>query len=158
MQSCNPSFFKKEEYNPEWEKCIKAVDIETAANKDEQYTGVIGGNATVQIAQCDITNEVTDAITNAANEQLWLGAGVAGAIVSVADYAETFQTNNLTISPNGSEKIGGSANDSTLSTEGESVTLLYVDSNEGWKNVSGTTETVIGQAQFPTATGGTSTT
>jgi hypothetical protein len=87
-----------------------------------------------------------------------LPAGSAGAVIAVVDYTNTFQTNNLTISPNGSEKIGGSANDSTLSTEGESVTLLYVDSNEGWKNVSGTTENVIGQAPFPTATGGTITT
>ena len=35
-----------------------------------------------------------------------LPAGSAGAIVSLADYAATWQTNNLTVSPNGSEKIG----------------------------------------------------
>ena len=33
----------------------------------------------------------------------------AGNIVSLVDYANTFQTNNLTISPNGSQKIGGIA-------------------------------------------------
>ena len=38
-----------------------------------------------------------------------LPAGTAGNIVSVvADYTNTFQTNNLTITPNGSQKIGGS--------------------------------------------------
>ena len=34
-----------------------------------------------------------------------LPAGSAGAIVSVADYTNSFQTNALTITPNGSEKI-----------------------------------------------------
>ena len=73
-----------------------------------------------------------------------LPAGSAGAIVSVADYTNTFQTHNLTVSPNGSEKIGGVAGDVTLSTEGQSVTLVYVDANEGWKNVQDSTSDVKG--------------
>ena len=36
-----------------------------------------------------------------------LPAGTAGASFAVADYTNTFQTGNLTISPNGSQKIGG---------------------------------------------------
>src|SRR6056300_2008437 len=36
-----------------------------------------------------------------------LPAGTAGNIVSVVDYTNTFQTNNLTITPNGSQKLGG---------------------------------------------------
>ena len=36
-----------------------------------------------------------------------LPAGSAGAIVSVADYAGTWQTNALTVVPNGTDKIGG---------------------------------------------------
>ena len=67
-----------------------------------------------------------------------LPAGSAGAIVSVSDYTRTFQTNNLTVSPNGSEKIGGVAADATLSTEGQSATFVYVDSTEGWINVQET--------------------
>jgi O-acetyl-ADP-ribose deacetylase (regulator of RNase III) len=38
------------------------------------------GEALVEVSQCDITEMETDAIVNAANEQLILGAGVAGAI------------------------------------------------------------------------------
>ena len=61
-----------------------------------------------------------------------LPAGVAGAIVSLADYAATWQTNNLTVSPNGSEKIGSVNADAFLNTEGQSVTFVYVDANQGW--------------------------
>jgi len=83
-----------------------------------------------------------------------LPAGSAGAIVSLADYAGTFQTNNLTVSPNGSEKIGGSTIDVKLSTEGQSVTLVYVDSTQGWVTTADSTENVVGES-FIVATGGT---
>ena len=83
-----------------------------------------------------------------------LPAGTAGNIVSVVDYTNTFQTNNLTISPNGSEKIGGVNANSTLNTEGQSVTLVYVDNTEGWKNVQDSTSNVIGNENI-IATGGT---
>ena len=56
-----------------------------------------------------------------------LPAGSAGDIVSMSDYARTWQTNNVTVSPNGSEKIGGVAEDATLDTEGQSDTFVYVD-------------------------------
>jgi len=44
-------------------------------------------------------NTTTGAIT------INLPAGVAGSIVSMADYAATWQTNNVTVVANGSEKI-----------------------------------------------------
>ena len=83
-----------------------------------------------------------------------LPAGTAGNIVSVVDYTNTFQTNNLTVAPNGSEKIGGIAQDAILSTEGQSVTFVYVDGTEGWKNVQDSTSNVTGNP-FLQATGGT---
>ena len=86
-----------------------------------------------------------------------LPAGTAGNIVSVVDYTNTFQTHNLTITPNGSQKIGGTNANATLSTEGQSVTFVYVDDTEGWKNVQDSTSNAIGRA-FLTATGGTVTT
>jgi len=85
-----------------------------------------------------------------------LPAGVAGAIVSFADYAGTWQTNNLTVSPNGSDKIGSVNADAVLSTEGQSVTFVYVDSTQGWINTMDSTSNVRGSdPQFVTATGGT---
>ena len=86
-----------------------------------------------------------------------LPAGTAGNIVSVADYTNTFQTHNLTISPNGSQKIGGVAASTVLSTEGQSVTLVYVDDTEGWKNVQDSTSNATGNP-FLVASGGTETT
>ncbi len=83
-----------------------------------------------------------------------LPAGSAGAIVSLADYAGTFQNNNLTVSPNGTDKIGGENLDVTLKTEGQSVTLVFVDSTEGWVTTADSTENVAGNA-FISATGGT---
>jgi hypothetical protein len=83
-----------------------------------------------------------------------LPAGSAGAIVSVADYTNSFQTNALTITPNGSEKINGGAGSVILSTEGQSLTLLYVDGTEGWKSVQDSTTSPVGN-NFITATGGT---
>jgi len=84
-----------------------------------------------------------------------LPAGSAGAIVSFADYTRTFQTNNLTITPNGSEKIGGAAANLIASTEGQSITLVYVDATEGWINTAESTGQAGLNPTFITATGGT---
>ena len=73
-----------------------------------------------------------------------LPAGVSGAIVSVADYAGTWQTNNLTITPNGTDKIGSVNANVTLNTEGQSVTFVYVDSTQGWINTMDSTSNARG--------------
>ncbi len=86
-----------------------------------------------------------------------LPAGSAGAIVSVADYAGTWDSNNLTVSPNGSDKIGGTSANVILNTLGQSVTFVFVDSTQGWVNVQDSTSNERG-SNFLTATGGTITT
>jgi len=83
-----------------------------------------------------------------------LPAGAAGAIVSIADYASTFENNKCTISPNGSDKIGGENTAVDLTTNGQSVTLVFVDSTEGWVTVNDSTEN-ISTSPFIVATGGT---
>jgi len=81
----------------------------------------------------------------------------AGAVVAVADYANTFATNNLTLGRNGSN-IAGSAVNSTISTNGISVTFVYVDATQGWLVTDSGERSNLPTAQFVTATGGTITT
>jgi hypothetical protein len=63
---------------------------------------------------------------------LTLPAGTLGNEVSVIDYAGTFDTNNLTVAANGSEKIQGDAADLTVATERAGFTLVYTDATQGW--------------------------
>jgi len=79
----------------------------------------------------------------------------AGDIVSIKDYANTFDSNKVTIGRGGS-KIGGQCNCGVLSTEGQSITLIYVDGTRGWLNIQ--TDTTIAGSDFIEATGGTITT
>ena len=83
-----------------------------------------------------------------------LPAGSAGAIVAVSDYARNFATYNLTISANGSEKLGGSTDDIRLNVDGQAATFVYVDSTKGWINVQNAEDTEIGVPPFIVATGG----
>ena len=61
-----------------------------------------------------------------------LPAGNIGDEISFIDYAGTFDSNALTIDPNGTEKIVGSTDSLTVSTERAGNTLVYVDSTQGW--------------------------
>ena len=61
-----------------------------------------------------------------------LPAGSIGDEISFIDYAGTFDSNALTIDPNGTEKIAGSTDPLVVSTERAANTLVYVDSTQGW--------------------------
>jgi hypothetical protein len=78
----------------------------------------------------------------------------AGAVVGIADYANTFATNNLTIGRNGSN-IGGIAGNPVLSTNGIAVTFVYVDATQGWIVTDSGNRSDLPPPQFVTATGGT---
>ena len=99
--------------------------------------------------------------TNSGGFEVDLPAGSAGAIVSIQDYRNTFDDNNLTIDPNGSEKINGGAAGATviLRTEGLGITFVYIDSTIGWRSVHSNEYSTAGQVPaFIAATGGTVTT
>jgi len=87
-----------------------------------------------------------------------LPAGTPGAVVAIKDYAQTFDTNACTLAPNGSEKIGGLTLDSIISTEGIAVTLIYIDSTQGWLVTDDGLQTSAPGPQYIVATGGTVTT
>ena len=117
----------------DWQTSIKTAGF-TAANGEGYFLNTTSGGFTVN-----------------------LPAGSAGDIVAFKDYANTWDTGNVTITPNGSDKIGGVASNSVLDTESQSVTLIFTDSTRGWIDVHDSTSSVEG-AQFIAATGGTITT
>ncbi len=61
-----------------------------------------------------------------------LPAGTIGDEISFIDYAGTFDSNNLTVAANGSEKIHASTDDLTVATERAAFTLVFTDSTQGW--------------------------
>ncbi len=81
----------------------------------------------------------------------------AGDIVAFKDYANTWDTNNVTLARNGS-KINGVCGCGNLNTESQSVTLIYVDGTKGWQDIHDSTSDVSGAPSFIVATGGTITT
>ena len=58
-----------------------------------------------------------------------------GDYVQIVDYAGTFATNAITLAPNGL-KIESSTSNKLLTTNREAVTLVYVDSTQGWVSTS----------------------
>ena len=61
-----------------------------------------------------------------------LPAGTLGDEISFVDYAGTFDTNTLTVAPDGAEKIQGTAASLTISVERAANTLVYTDGTQGW--------------------------
>jgi hypothetical protein len=62
-----------------------------------------------------------------------------GDYIQLVDYAGTFATNNITLGAN-SNKINGVVANKVLTTNREAVTLVYVDSTQGWVSTSGANE------------------
>jgi hypothetical protein len=77
----------------------------------------------------------------------------AGDVVGVSDYAKTWDTDNLTLGRNGSN-IGGGAANSTISTAGLAVTLVYVDVTKGWIVTDSGNQSDAPGPLFVAATGG----
>ena len=96
-------------------------------------TGTVDWQSTVKTASFTAVNgEGYFVNTTSSAVTMTLPAGSAGAIVSIKDYASTFNTNNLIIAANGSEKIGGSTDNATIVEDGIALTLIYIDSTQGW--------------------------
>jgi len=70
--------------------------------------------------------------TTGGSFEMDLPAGSIGDEIAFIDYAGTFDSNPLTIDQNGTEKIAGSTDPLTVSTERAANTLVYVDGTQGW--------------------------
>ena len=92
--------------------------------------------------------------TTAGTISVNLPAGSAGAVVAFKDYAGTWNNNNVTLVQNGSDKIGGSAVNATLSAEGSAVTLVFIDSTQGWLVTDDGLQSSAATAEYIAATGG----
>ena len=121
-------------------------------------TGTVDWVTTVQVTGDSPVTGVTGKgyflNTTAGTITVNLPAGAAGSILAFKDYAGTWDSNNVTVTPNGSEKVGGIAGSTTLSTERQSVTLIYIDGTQGWLDIHDSTSAVEGP-KYVTATGGT---
>ena len=114
------------------------VDWQTSSIKTSTFTAVSGQGFFVDTSSGAVTVN--------------LPAGSAGSIVSIKDYAQSFQTNNCTVAPNGSQIIDGESSDMVLSTQGRAVTLVYADDTKGWQIVNDNETT--NAEQFISAAGG----
>lgn len=60
----------------------------------------------------------------------------AGDAITLTDYASKWATNNVTVAVNGN-KLNGFATNATLSTNRQSISLVYIDATQGWIAYSG---------------------
>ena len=89
--------------------------------------------------------------TSAAVEVTLPASPNAGDVVVFKDYARTWGTNAVSIA---SALFDGDTLSNSFSTNGQTVTLVYMDGTKGWSLVNEDTTTSLG-AQFISATGGT---
>jgi len=83
------------------------------------------------------------------------GSPSAGDFVVLKDYARTWNTNNVSLASALFDGVAGQT--PSFSTNGQTVTLVYMDGTKGWSLINEDTTTGLGAA-FLAATGGTVTT
>jgi hypothetical protein len=140
--------------------CGKTVALASGASQTGfGRTGTVDWQTSIKTSTITVANgEGYFVDTSSGGITANLPAGTSGSIAAFRDYANTFDTNNLTIASNGSQKINGSTDDLIVETEGESLTLVYADDTKGWLVVNDGNNDAGKQAEFITATGGTITT
>ena len=114
----------------DWQTSIKTTDF-TAVSGEGYFVNTTSGTITVTLPS----------------------SPSAGAIVSIKDYANTADTNAITIARNGSN-IDGSAEDVDMVVEGIAVTIVYADATKGWLVVESGQKTDLVAPQYISATGG----
>jgi cytoskeletal protein CcmA (bactofilin family) len=105
---------------------VAMTDVKTYIGGGTSWQAVKTGNFTAAAGQGVFVNTTSAAIT------ITLPAGTIGDEVTIVDYAGTFDSNACTVAANGSEKIFGSTDDLTVSTERAAFTLVFTDSTQGW--------------------------
>jgi hypothetical protein len=109
--------------------------IKTDGSGNLSFTDVAGGTSWQAVKTTVFTGAAGEGYfcdTTGGAFTATLPAGTLGDEISFIDYAGTFDTYNLTIAPNGAEKIQGSAASLTVSVERAGLTLVYTDGTQGW--------------------------
>jgi len=103
--------------------------IAAAGGGGTSWQAVITGTTHTAVAGEGYFIDTTSNVCN-----LTLPAGAIGNEVSVIDYAGTFDSNTLTVTPGSGEKIQGESADEVLtsSTERSAFTLVYSGAAQGW--------------------------
>ena len=127
----------------------KTRNLSNTAGIDIEWQGVQTGNFTAVAGRGYFVDTTNNTITVTLP-----GSPSQGDTVVLKDYARTWGTNNVTIA---STLFDGSTNASTFSTQGQTVTLVYMDGTKGWSLINEDTTTGLG-AEYIAATGGTITT
>ena len=109
--------------------------LKTDGSGTLSFTDVSGGTSWQAVKTSGFTAVAGEGYfinTTSGAIEMDLPAGSIGDEVSFIDYAGTFDSNALTVDPNGSEKIAGSTDSLTVSVERAANTLVYVDGTQGW--------------------------
>ena len=122
-------------------------------------TGAASWNTTVKTTDFTaVAGEGYFVNTTAGVINVTLPAGSAGDVIAIKDYAGTFATYVCTLIRNGSDKVGGSAINPTLSTNGIAATIVYVDAVQGWLVTDDGLQSSVPTPEYIVASGGTPTT
>jgi hypothetical protein len=112
-----------------------------------QSVAAAGGPGTANVQSANFTavsGYVYGVNTTASAVTVTLPASpTVGNFVTVVDYSRTFGVNNCIINANGN-KVANTTVDTTLNQSGTQLTLFYMDSTQGWLQVSGAQTQFVG--------------
>ena len=129
---------------------ITEKNISNLANIGVQWQSVFTGDGSTGLTAVAGRGYFIDTTSNAVTVTLPASPS-AGDVIVLKDYARTWGTNNVTTA---SALVDGLSSTSTFSTNGKTVTLVYMDGTKGWSLVNEDTTSKLGP-KFIDATGGT---
>ena len=111
---------------------ITDKNISNLANIGVQWQSVFTGDGSTGLTAVAGRGYFIDTTSGAVTVTLPASPS-AGDVVVLKDYARTWNTNAITIS---STTFDGSSNSPSFSTQGQTVTLVYMDGTKGWSLIN----------------------
>jgi len=132
---------------------ITEQNISNLANIGVQWQSVFTGDGSTGLTAVAGRGYFIDTTSGTVEVTLPASPSV-GDVVVLKDYARTWNTNNVTLA---SALLDAVTTTSEFSTNGQTVTIVYMDGTKGWSLINEDTTTGLG-AVYISATGGTVTT